>query len=176
MGNFLSSVVSGSKCVIVPAIGMQLASENVTGIFQVTRPETCFVPPSVLENMLKYPPGLEAVSQLKHVAYIGGPLNPTAGEKLAKVIPHLLSVAGSTEGGILQMETSLDSAHWSAVKLAELGQRMDELEPGLFELVYPRIDLIHSTHLFFHSYPHLTAFRTNDLFSPAEGQPGWWVY
>ncbi|CAN8105530.1 unnamed protein product [Discula destructiva] len=173
---FFGTLVCGSKCIMAPVPGMRLTPENTTGFLNVTRPDTGLFPPSVLENMLKYPPGLEAVSQLQHVAYGGGPMNPAAGEKLAPHIRHLCSIIGSTEGGFFHLETTTDSEHWDAFKFADLGHRLEEVEPGLFELVYPKTDLIHKTHLFFHTMPTLTEYRTKDLFSRVEGKPGWWVY
>lgn len=176
MLGLLGSIVSGALSVIAPVPGMRLTPENVTGFLQVTRPQVGIFPPSVLENMLKQPSAMEELSRMEHVGYGGGPMNPVAGAKLAQSIPHLLTMIGSTEGGFFHMETTTDSIHWNSFNFPPLGHRMDEVEPGLFELVFPRTELIDKTYLFFHSYPDLTEYRTKDMFSPAEGQPGWWVY
>lgn len=176
MLGLLGSILCGASRLVAPVPGMQLTPENVTGFLRVTRPTNGVFPPSVLENAIKHPPALETLSQLEHVAYGGGPMNPAAGAKLSQAIPHLCTMIGTTEGGFFHMETTTDSTHWNSFNFAQLGHRMEEVEPGLFELIYPRTDLIHKTHLFFHSYPNLTEYRTKDMFSPAEGQPGWWVY
>ncbi|KAJ4419465.1 putative NRPS-like protein biosynthetic cluster [Gnomoniopsis sp. IMI 355080] len=176
MLSLMGSIVSGALTVTAPVPGMRLTPENVTGFLRVTRPNVGIFPPSVLENMLKQPDAMEELSRLEHVGYGGGPMNPAAGEKLAQTIPHLMTMIGSTEGGFFHMETTNDSAHWNSFNFPQLGHRMEEVEPGLFELVFPRTELIDKTYLFFHSYPDLTEYRTKDMFSPAEGQPGWWVY
>lgn len=176
MLGFFGSIICGATTIVAPVPGMRLNNENVTGFLQVTRPDVGIFPPSVLENMLKQASAMEEISRLKHIGYGGGPMNPAAGAKLAQSLPHLMTMIGSTEGGFFQMETTDDSAHWNSFKFSPLGHRMEEVEPGLFELVFPRTEAIDKTYLFFHSFPDLTEYRTKDLFSPAEGQPGWWVY
>ncbi|ROW14073.1 hypothetical protein VPNG_04087 [Cytospora leucostoma] len=176
MISLISAVVCGAKQLIAPAPGTRLTPENVTEIFKATRPDSCFMAPTVAENMLKYPPGLEALAQIKHVMYGGGPMNPSAGEKLAKVIPHLVSVIGSTEGGLYHLDTYEGSSHWNHFKFIDVGQKMEEVEPGLYELVFPRTPLVERTYIFFNSMPDLDEYRTKDLFSKVEGQPGWWTY
>lgn len=176
MLGFFGAIVCGAKTIVAPVPGMRLTTENVTGFLQVTRPDVGIFPPSVLENMLKQESAMEELTRLKHIGYGGGPMNPTAGAKLAQSLPHLMTMIGSTEGGFFQMETTNNSAHWNAFNFSPLGHKMEEVEPGLFELVFPRTKVIDETYLFFHSFPDLNEYRTKDLFSPAEGQPGWWVY
>lgn len=176
MISLLASVICGCKTLVLPATGTRLTPENVTGILEVTRPDAGLLVPAVVEPMLKYSPGLEALGRLKHVVYAGGPMNPTAGEKLSQLLPHLTTMIGSTEAAIQHTESTTDSTHWDCFKFIDVGQRMEEVEPGLYELVYPRTDMIHKTHLIFHSLPDLDVYRTKDLYEPAEGKPGWWVY
>ncbi|ROW05088.1 hypothetical protein VSDG_00583 [Cytospora chrysosperma] len=172
----VSSISCGCKTVIAPQVGTRLTSENVTAILKATRPESVLTAPAVIENMLKYEPGLDELCKLKHIYYGGGPMNPTSGAKLATILPHLASFIGSTEAGLYHIEYSQGTTHWNTFKFVEMGQRMEEVEPGLYELIYPKTELIHKTHLIFHSYPHLTEYRTKDLFAKVEDQPGWWVY
>lgn len=176
MIGLVSAITCGCKTMVAPQVGTRVTSENVTTVLEVTRPDCALMAPAVIENMLKYEPGLDALRKLKQLCYGGGPMNPVSGAKLAATLPHLASFIGSTESGLYHVESSDDSSHWNAFKFVELGQRMEETEPGLYELVYPKTELIHKTHLIFHSYPHLTEYRTKDLFSKVEDQPGWWTY
>lgn len=161
--------------VILPAPGVRLSPENYTILLQHGRCTAPAAPPSILEAMLSYPPGVDALAELKRVAYTGGPLNPVRGEALAKLLPHLFTILASTEGGIGRFVSSGDSSHWGTFKFVDLGQRMEEVAPGIYELVYPRTELVSRTHAFFHTHPHLNLeFRTSDLFSPVDGQDGWW--
>lgn len=173
---FLASMVVGAKTMIVPVPGARLTSENVAGMLQVTNPDTGMFAPSILENMLKYQPGMDSLAKIKHVAYGGGPMNPTSGSKVAEAVPHLINFIGSTEASLYHTDASTDNKYWNAFKFIEMGQRMEETEPGLYELVYPRTELIEKTHLIFHSYPDLKEYRTKDLFSPVDDNSGWWVY
>lgn len=53
---------------------------------------------------------------------------------------------------------------------------MEEVESGVFELVYPNTELTRRCQLYFHAYPELSEYRTRDLFSPTPGKKGWWAY
>lgn len=161
---------------IVPEPGTRLTSENVAAILQVTRPDCGMFAPSILENMLKYEPGMDALKKIRHIAYGGGPMNPISGNKVAEAVPHLINFIGSTEASLYHTDASTDNKYWNAFKFIEMGQRMEETEPGLYELVYPRTEFIEKTHLIFHSYPHLKEYRTKDLFSPVDDNSGWWIY
>ncbi|ROV99471.1 hypothetical protein VMCG_06316 [Cytospora schulzeri] len=172
----VSSISCGCKTLIAPQVGTRLTSENVAGVLKTTQPDCAMMAPAVIENMLKYEPGLEALGQLQHLVYGGGPMNPVSGAKLAAMLPHLASFIGSTEAGLYHVQSSPGTSHWNAFKFVEFGQRMEEVEPGLYELIYPKTELTHKTHLIFHSYPHLTEYRTKDLFSKVEGDEGWWTY
>lgn len=173
---FISSIIGGTKSVISPAPGTRLTAENVCSIFKINKPDAAMVAPTIAENMLKYEPGLEELAKLKQVMFGGGPMNPTAGAKLAKVLPHLAAFIGSTESGLYLVESYTGSEHWNAFKFLDMGQRMEEVEPGLYELVFPRSDFIMKILLIFHSYPQLNEYRTKDLFAKVEGHPGWWTY
>lgn len=176
MITLLASMVCGGVSLILPETGTRMTPENVTGILEVTRPDSGVFVPAIVEPMLNHAPGLDALCRLKHCVYGGGPMNPTIGEKLSQVLPHLATMIGSTESGIQHAESTTDSTHWDCFKFVDVGQRMEEVEPGLFELVYLRNDMVNKTHLVFHSYPDLNIYRTKDLYAPADGKPGWWVY
>ncbi|RYO98173.1 hypothetical protein DL766_005198 [Monosporascus sp. MC13-8B] len=162
---------------VLPAPGSKLSQPTLAVMLEAGGCTAAVVPPSMLEAMLSYPPGLDALSKLKHVAYSGGPLNPARGLELSKHIQHLFPLYGSTEGGPASVISSGDNSRWNALKFMDVGQRMDEVVPGFYELVFTRTDLANRTYGYFHTQPHLQAeFRTKDLFSPADGDGGWWIY
>lgn len=104
-------------------------------------------------------------------------MNPVRGEALSKRLPHLLTMLASTEGGVGRFVSSGNSSHWDSFKFVDLGQRMEEVAPGIYELVYPRTELVNQAQAYFHTHPHLTLeFRTSDLFAPVDSQNGWWRY
>ncbi|KAI1324121.1 NAD(P)-binding protein [Xylariaceae sp. FL0255] len=79
------------------------------------------------------------------------------------------------EGFLPVLTSHIDAS--SVPFFVDVGLRMDEVVPGISELVFPRSDLINGMYAFFHTHPHLDVeFRTSDLFSPLENERGWWVY
>ncbi|KAI2464875.1 NAD(P)-binding protein [Annulohypoxylon bovei var. microspora] len=150
---------------------------NIAAIIHQTGANSLICPPVPIENMLSFPPGLEALARLKHVGYVGGPINPVHGAQIAKITPHLYSLIGSTEGALLHMDYSPDSENWDALRFVDVGQRMEEVFPGLYELVFPKTEAIERLYAYFRSYPDLKdEYRTKDLFAPVPGQPGWWRF
>ncbi|KAI0908240.1 hypothetical protein F4823DRAFT_599854 [Ustulina deusta] len=175
IGSIIRAILTDST-IILPAAGTRLSPENFARMLEISSSTSAVTPPSVLEAMLKSPRELEVVSKLKHVAYAGGPLNPVLGEKLAKVIPHMFPLYGCTEGAGPYHESTGNNRHWDGMKFIDLGQRMEEVFPGLYELVITRTDLINRTQAYFHTCPDLEVFRTADLFAPIEGSDGWWRF
>ncbi|KAI1384255.1 uncharacterized protein F4822DRAFT_64821 [Hypoxylon trugodes] len=176
MGSSLGSIYCDNT-IVLPVPGVRLTPENYTLLLQHGKCTSTATPPSILEAMLNYPLGVEALASLKCVGYTGGPVNPNRGEILANKIPHLFPILASTEGGIGRFVSSGDSSHWNSFKFVDVGQRMEEVAPGIYELVYPRTDLINRVHAYFHTHPHLKLeFRTSDLFSPIDDKNEWWVY
>jgi hypothetical protein len=175
MGPAMASVFSNNT-LVVPFPGTQLSPANVTTILEIAKCNATVMPPSVLESLLTHPQALEVLSKLDHVGYMGGPINPARGAQLAKVCKHLYPLMASTEGVACHLESSKDSSHFNTFKFVDLGQRMEEMVPGLYELVYPRTKRIVDSSGFFHVYPHLESeYRTSDLFAPT-GEDGWWIY
>lgn len=105
-------------------------------------------------------------------------MNPAKGNKLSKLVRHLCGFIGSTEGGPCHLLLPPDSSHWNEFNFIDVGHKMEEVEDGLFELVYPNTELTRRCQLHFHSYPELSEYRTKDLFVPAQGpgKDGWWTY
>ncbi|KAI1488349.1 hypothetical protein F5X96DRAFT_646066 [Biscogniauxia mediterranea] len=166
-----------NNTLVFPAVGTILSPDNLTTIIQKGHCTSAALAPSMLEAMLSYPAGMDALATLKSIAYGGGPLNPHRGEILAKKLPCLINILASTEGGLGHFQLSKDSSCSGFFKFIELGQRMEEVSPGIYELVYPRTELINRTHAFFHTNPDLEVeFRTSDLFSPVKGKEGYWEY
>ncbi|RYO89870.1 hypothetical protein DL766_010401 [Monosporascus sp. MC13-8B] len=160
---------------VVPASGTPLSPMHITAVLDIGKCNAVVLPPSVLESLLTHAPALETLSKLDHVAYMGGPLDPARGAELAKHCRHLYPLMASTEGAVGQFESSGDSSHYNTFKFIDVGQRMEEMVPGLYELVYPRTRRAVESSGFFHVYPHLEAeYRTSDLFSPTGD--GWWIY
>ncbi|KAI1125544.1 hypothetical protein F5Y10DRAFT_294522 [Nemania abortiva] len=157
--------------------GIRPTPANVVATLELAKCTAAFIPPVILEAMVDYLPALRALEKLDFVGYAGGAVNPARGQELAKHIQHFAPILASTEGGGIHTITSGDSSCWNNFKFVDVGQRMEEIAPGFYELVFPRSDLVSRSNAFFHTYAHLeTEYRTADLFSPVEGKDGWWIY
>ncbi|KAI0833042.1 acetyl-CoA synthetase-like protein [Hypoxylon sp. FL0890] len=176
--NFISSVALHSEMTaIVLHPDAPPTPANITAAINQTGANSMISPAVPIENMLNYEPGLEVLSRLKHVGYFGGPINPVLGERLAKITPHLYSLMGTTEGALIHQEYGTTSENWDALRFVDVGQKMEEVFPGLYELVFPKTEVIDRLYSYFRSYPDLKdEYRTKDLFAPVPGQPGWWRF
>ncbi|KAI0392366.1 hypothetical protein F5Y17DRAFT_436780 [Xylariaceae sp. FL0594] len=162
---------------VLPYPGTRLTTTNILTLLEQGKCTKAFLPPVILEAMVDYPFALETLSKLDGVAYAGGAVNPARGEVLAKHTRQFFTFMASTEGGPCHSVAPSDTRHWNHFKWVDVGQRLEEVAPGFFELVFPRTDLTLRTNAFFHTMPHLeTEYRTADLYSPVEGEDGWWIY
>ncbi|KAI1816876.1 hypothetical protein GGS20DRAFT_575231 [Poronia punctata] len=163
--------------VVLPYPGTRLTPTNVTALIKLGKCQAAFLPPTVLEALVEYPQALETLSQLNAVSYAGAALNPSRGKELIKHIRNLFPTIASTEGGPSHLIFSGDNMNWNAYQFLDVGQRMEEVAPGFFELVFPRTDLTERSNAYFHTLARQdNEYRTADLFSPVEGRPGAWVY
>ncbi|KAI1298346.1 hypothetical protein F5Y03DRAFT_269448 [Xylaria venustula] len=173
----LLSSIHSENTVVLLWPGTRPAPANVTTLLRVANCTAAFLPPAILEPMVDHSPALEALGNLKVVGYSGGSVNPIRGKELAKHIQKFFPIMASTEGGPVHAVSPTDSSHWNAFKFRDVGQRMEEVAPGFYELVFPRTSLVNTTNAYFHTFSHLqTEYRTSDLFSPLEGQDAWWIY
>lgn len=76
-----------------------MASQYIAEVLKPRTANYLLSPPSVLEDLAKYPSGLQEMARLKHVAYGGTLLRPEIGNILAEVLPHLFSQIGALEMG-----------------------------------------------------------------------------
>ncbi|KAI0189651.1 hypothetical protein F4808DRAFT_34080 [Astrocystis sublimbata] len=162
--------------IVLPAPGTPLSPNNFAKMIDTSASTAAVTPPSILEAMLNGAYEIEVLSKLKHIAYSGGPLNPVLGEKLADIVAHLFPLYGCTEGAGPYLESTGDNKHWNGMKFIDMGQRMEEVIPGLYELIITRTEPFLRSTAYFHTCPHLEEFRTSDLFAPIEGSDGWWTF
>jgi nucleoside-diphosphate-sugar epimerase/aryl carrier-like protein len=131
-------------------------------------------PPSILEELVASPSGLQRLQQakLKLIMYGGGPLAKKTGDVLAKIAP-LTSFLGSTETGVFPTYVP-PPEDWYAFRFhPDLHPPMDHIGGDLFEIVLSRDGTFEAVYTHF---PHLSEYRTRDLYRPHDRRPGWWVY
>ncbi|TVY83972.1 Non-canonical non-ribosomal peptide synthetase FUB8 [Lachnellula suecica] len=132
-----------------------------------------FVPPSIAEQLLEEPGGLELFKTLDFLCYAGGPLSYTAGVILRDVTT-LRQFYGSTEFVQVQQlvpeREDFEYLEWNPhAKI-----RMDAAEDDAFELVILTEGKGKSP-LDYH-FPGITEYRTKDLIRQHPSKTGLWKF
>lgn len=58
---------------VMPATGTRMTPQNISGMLRCSGASVAWLAPSLLEDMLDYPPGLEILATMKFVVFGGGP-------------------------------------------------------------------------------------------------------
>ncbi|KAF8859904.1 acetyl-CoA synthetase-like protein [Acephala macrosclerotiorum] len=153
-----------------------MTAQYVGHLLKVGVITTLLSPPSILEELADDPAALQDLANVKHVGYAGGPLRPTTGEKLAKIVPHLYSYIGATECGRFHHISGKNDV-WDSIKFySDIGYIFEEISAGIFELVIDKDDRTDKYQPVFQVFPGINEYRTRDLYSANENAPGWWKY
>ncbi|KAJ5323083.1 NRPS-like enzyme [Penicillium brevicompactum] len=140
-----------------------------------TPPKWGLIAPFVLEELSASEKGRNALSKLSALNFGGAPLSQTAGDTISKLVP-LQPLYGSSEAAYTANLQCQDPADWNYLEWnPAVGTQMDDVGDGLCELVLPRGETRRFKGIF-HTKPHLTEFRTGDLFREHPTKPGLWKY
>jgi thioester reductase-like protein len=133
-------------------------------------------PPSILSDISQSSAGIEALSRLQHVCYVGGPLSEHVGKTLAPKLKHLWSFFGATEYGFFHtIAGGSDKAQYVKFN-PDVGYRFDEISPGIYEHVIPNDPATRKYHGTPYTFPDLNEYRMKDLYSMAPCGDGWMRY
>lgn len=58
---------------VMPTTGTRMTPENISAMLRHSRSTTAWLAPSLLEDMLEYPPGLDTLAAMRCVVFGGGP-------------------------------------------------------------------------------------------------------
>ncbi|KAL8949569.1 MAG: hypothetical protein Q9222_004328 [Ikaeria aurantiellina] len=147
----------------------------VRDIMYHNRLKSLFVPPSILEQLLQEPGSLEAIAKLEWLAYTGGPLSPSAGDVVCRVV-DLCQYFGITETLPLQQlvpsREDWSYIEWNPCRKIEM-QRSDD---DSYELVVISDDTSNQISGLDHNYPGVRKWHTKDLFRPHPTKPNLWRF
>ncbi|KAK4994905.1 hypothetical protein LTR66_005174, partial [Elasticomyces elasticus] len=134
-----------------------------------------YSPPSVLEQLVQEPDGLELCSKLEFVVFAGGPLAPAAGDKIASVT-YIGAMIGSTEIGIIpSIFPARDT--WNYFEFHPIfGVDMQHVADGAYEMVLPYNPHLTWLRRFCRPNPITAEWRTKDLYKPHPTKPGLWRF
>ncbi|EKV05363.1 NRPS-like enzyme, putative [Penicillium digitatum Pd1] len=131
--------------------------------------------PYTLETLAASEEGLQALAKLSAVNYGGAPMGQATGERLSSIV-ILQTLIGSSETSYTPTLLCEDPADWGYLEWNPAFElRMESVGDDLWQLILPR-PKTRQYHGIFHSFPHLTQYRTGDLFRPHPSKPGLWHY
>lgn len=160
---------------ILPPAGQKPTADLALEIIRRTRPESGLFSPSLLEDVVETPGGLDALKLMDYALYGGAPLAKAAGDEICKVT-HLQTVIGSTEGGFYPNLLSQAPEDWNYFEwMSGAGLDMEPQGEGLYELVIKR-QKDTSLQPVFSTFPDTDEFHTQDLYEQHPTKPGLWRY
>ena len=134
-----------------------------------------FCPPSILEQLVQEPEGIDQCTKLDWILYAGGPLTPNTGSALSKVT-DLMQFYGSTETGatpaLLPSQEDWAYLEWHPSYAAD----MQASEDDAYEMVLHKDPSLDGVRAIFNNFPTLDEWHTKDLFRPHPTKPGLWKF
>ncbi|GJP95963.1 acetyl-CoA synthetase-like protein [Aspergillus niger] len=136
-------------------------------------PRWCLIAPFALQDLWSSEKGRQALQGLSAVNFGGAPLSSATGNAISSHF-RLQTLMGSSETGYTPTLLCEDPADWACFEWNPAFEyRMEEVSDGLWELVIPRPSS-RRYHGIFHAFPHLSEYRTGDLFEPHPTKPHLW--
>ena len=185
LAGFLSTVINPILTeASSPVLGPALMPPNAALMKEVMKHQNLralYISPSIAEQVLQEPNGLDLFRGLDFLCYTGGPFSQKAGEILAQVT-ELLPLYGSTEAfqvpQLAPQDPQKDYAYmeWNPIFKVEMQPSDDE--PGAFELVLFADAETENMSALNHNFPGIHEWRSKDLFKrhPDPQKPDLWSY
>ncbi|KAK4997012.1 hypothetical protein LTR66_003502 [Elasticomyces elasticus] len=121
------------------------------------------VPPTVLEQLVQEPDGLQQISRLDFVMFTGGPLAPSVGDRLSQMT-DICQLIGSTETGPLPGLVP-ERKNWSYFEWQPFYKiDMEPWADDAFELVIKYDPALRWIRTVSHTMPNVEVWRTSDLY------------
>lgn len=178
LAGFFNKIMMPLYTTAIPVFGPPLRPPSgalVADIMQQQNIRACILPPSVVEQLLHEPNGLDYIEQLDIICYAGGPLSQAVGDAISRVT-MICQFYGSTEvGQIRQLVPRLED--WSYMEFHP-NTRL-ELQPsddGAFELVVFADASTEDSVALNHNYPGLKEWHTKDLFKRHPTKENLWRF
>lgn len=135
-----------------------------------------FCPPSIFEQLVQEPEGLQQVKQLDFLLYAGGPLSTITGNLLSQQT-DVLQFYGSTEAGetqaLVPLREDWASLEWHPMAGIDMQPSMDDA----YELVFRKDSCPLKEFLsLWSNFADIQEWRTKDLFRPHPSKPNLWKF
>lgn len=139
---------------VLPPPDRPPTAEVILKVLEQAKPSMVSIFPSVLENLVNLPGGMDALAKTDLVTFGGAPLSQEIGDKVSEVT-FLYSGIGSTEAGVLAVELPRDRKDWNYFAWAPAsGVEMRSRDDGLCECVIKMVDRKYQR--IFHTFPGIT--------------------
>jgi aryl carrier-like protein len=153
-----------------------LSVEHMVDLLRVGRPTAAICPPSVLEDMSYSDDALACLKNVKSVLFGGAPLAPNVGDRLRQHT-RVVSVIGTSEAGWIASMAPEDPANWGYFEWNDAyGIDMQDNGDSMFEMVIPRQPDARDFKGIFHTYPDISVYHTNDLYTRHPTHPRLWKF
>ena len=153
-----------------PATGAMLKE-----IMEHQKLQGLYLPPTIAEQLLQEPGGVDNFRGLDFLCYAGGPLATTAGDLISTLIDVCTTYGGTETGQIHQLFPSRQD--WGYMEWhPNEDLTMEPAEDEAYELVmHVNVRTEGTSHLN-HNFPGITQYRTRDLFRPHPTKPKLWRF
>ncbi|KAI9818373.1 MAG: putative NRPS-like protein biosynthetic cluster [Pycnora praestabilis] len=167
--------VFGNSTVVLPPPEKPASGELLNQIMERTDLRALYVPPTVVEQLLQEPGGLEKAAKLDFVLSTGGPLSPSAGDRL-NAVTDLGQFIGSTEVGIIPVLVP-ERGYWNYFAWhPAYGANMEHVAEDIYELTIPYDPSLSWLRCICRNAPETDEWRTKDLFKPHPTKPNLWKF
>ncbi|KAI1120472.1 acetyl-CoA synthetase-like protein [Nemania abortiva] len=149
----------------------------VRGIMAQQKIRAMFLVPSIIEQLLQEPNGINLFNDVDFIAYSGAPSSAAVGDRISTVV-RLVSPFGSTE--IFQVpQLLLPREDWAWHEFNPYYKH--EMQPydsdnNIFELVILADESTKDTTAMYHNLPGISEYRTKDLFVQHPTRPSLFRY
>ncbi|KAI1269042.1 hypothetical protein F5Y18DRAFT_439609 [Xylariaceae sp. FL1019] len=181
LGGFLMFTVAaifGNTTIVYAPPFLVPDGSLIRDIMTQQRLRALLLPPSLVEQLLAEPQGMELIKKLDFVAYSGAPLSSQIGNQLSRII-DVFSPYGATET-YPQPELATASVDWEWHEFnpqVRHEMQLFDSEEGTYELVIMSDESDKTTSAVYHNLPQSRGkFNTKDLFVRHPAKPALFKY
>lgn len=167
------AVYTGITLVLAPSYPVTAAMTHDTHMHGDV--QASMVSPNILNDIYKNVDYLNGLKRLQFLSYGGAAISREVGEKV-RSYTYLWTAFGSTEAGIYALERT-DPEDWQYFSFSPfMGLEMRPSASNLYELCFVRQDRPDYAQGVFSTFPNLTEYPSEDLYSKHPTNEGLWKY
>jgi len=173
-GLLVSSIFRG-VILVLPPPDKPANGELLNQILEMIEPQSVNTPPTILEQLVEEPGGLERLSKLDWISSGGGQLSPSVGDQVSKVT-ILAQFIGSTELGIVPVLMP-ERGEWNYFSWHPgFKAAMQHIADNMYELVIPKDPSVSDVQCIQWEDIDGDVWRTMDIFTVHPSKPNLWRF